>query len=98
MDPAEEWRAEVLISVAGAEQLVGRPVSAFAQGWDKTVFRAGDRLVAFCRRAVAAPGMRREIAVLPLLAGDLPVRVPVPLEQGTFGDDAGVVDDAAAPW
>jgi aminoglycoside phosphotransferase (APT) family kinase protein len=79
-----EWDPEVVVEAALAEALAGCPASAFAQGWDKTVFLVGEDLIAFCRRRIAVEGMRREIGALPKLAPELPLPVPVPLKTGTF--------------
>jgi aminoglycoside phosphotransferase (APT) family kinase protein len=72
-------------------RLRGAPVQPLATGWDSTVFLVDRRWVfRFPRREVALAGMRREIAVLPLLAGRLPLPVPVPELIGT--------PSAAFPW
>lgn len=82
-----QWAAERTISVDAvaavvgsiAPELAGEPVVALAQGWDNTVFVVGDQWAfRFPRRAVALPGFRLEIAVLPAIAPLLPLAVPVP--------------------
>lgn len=87
MSPPPQWAAERSISVdavaelvgAAAPELAGAPVVPLAQGWDNAVFLVGDRWAfRFPRRAIALPGIRREIAVLPAIAPALPLAVPVP--------------------
>jgi aminoglycoside phosphotransferase (APT) family kinase protein len=47
------------------------------QGWDNTVWLTRDGVAfRFPRRAIAVPGIEREIALLPLLARRLAVQVP----------------------
>src|SRR5690349_19751961 len=81
------WDAERVVGVERARELVGRavpelhgaPVQQLSAGWDHTVLLVDGRwVVRFPRRAVALPGFRRELAVLPLLAPLLPLPVPVP--------------------
>lgn len=92
MSGASPWDAERVVDVARAQELVGRavpdligePVQHLSAGWDHTVHVVGDRwVVRFPRRAVALPGFRRELAVLPRLAPLLPQPVPVPVWTGT---------------
>lgn len=60
-------------------ELAGARVELLAEGWDNTVYRVDRRWVfRFPRRAVALPGIAREVAVLPLLADRLPLPVPRP--------------------
>jgi aminoglycoside phosphotransferase (APT) family kinase protein len=59
-----------------------------------------DLVFRFPRRAMALPGIRRELAWLPTLAPLLPIAIPVPQFQGTWapdrpGDGAG---EAAQAW
>jgi aminoglycoside phosphotransferase (APT) family kinase protein len=94
------WDAERVVEVERARELVGlaipelrgTPVRRLSSGWDHTVFVVDGRWVArFPRRAVALPGFRRELAVLPRLAPLLPLPVPVPRWIGTD-------DHPADPW
>jgi aminoglycoside phosphotransferase (APT) family kinase protein len=82
-----EWEAEHVVGPDRAAALVaaqfpslrGLPVEPMAQGWDNTVHLVGGEWVfRFPRRAMALPGFRREIAVLPRVAASLPLAVPVP--------------------
>ena len=58
------------------------------EGWDNTVFAAGDDWVfRFPRREVVLPGLQVEIDVLPLLAALLPVPIPVPEHVGVPSDE-----------
>lgn len=94
------WDAERVVDADRARELLGRavpdlcgaPVRQLSSGWDHTVHLVDGRWVArFPRRAVALPGFRRELAVLPLLAPLLPLPVPVPRWIGTD-------DHPADPW
>lgn len=97
--PALQWEAERAVEPAEAAELIaeqfpglrGAPVEPFATGWDNTVHRVGGRwLFRFPRRAVALPGLARELDVLPRLAPALPLPVPVPVWRGEPRD--------AFPW
>jgi aminoglycoside phosphotransferase (APT) family kinase protein len=67
------------------------PVVPLSEGWDNTVFRVGEWIARFPRRAMALPGFGRELAVLPRIAGRLPLPVPEPRWTGTD-------DDPREPW
>jgi aminoglycoside phosphotransferase (APT) family kinase protein len=78
-----EWSAEVVVDAPLAARLIGGqfpdqadPPVLLSEGWDNTVFRAGDWVFRFPRREVVVPGLQREIAVLPGLR--LPLAVPRP--------------------
>jgi aminoglycoside phosphotransferase (APT) family kinase protein len=79
-----EWDAEVIVDAALARRLVAgqfpdfaaAPLMLLSEGWDNTVWRSGDWVFRFPRRAAVVPGLRREIAVLPELR--LPLAVPRP--------------------
>ncbi len=74
----DEALARVLLADQFPELTVER-LRLLAEGWDNTVWLVNDRLVfRFPRRAIALPGVEREIAILPSLATRLPVAVPVP--------------------
>ena len=92
MSAPPQWAAERSVSVDAVAELVGTvapelagaPVVPLAEGWDNAVFLVGDRWAfRFPRRAIALPGIRREIAVLPAIAPALPLAVPVPELVGT---------------
>ena len=81
------WTAEVDITPRLAADLIReqfpgvgvRQVTVLATGWDNVAFLAdGQWLFRFPRRAVALPGVQREIAVLPRLAPRLPLPIPDP--------------------
>jgi aminoglycoside phosphotransferase (APT) family kinase protein len=83
-------RAARLVAAA-APGLAGRRVDLLGEGWDNTVFLVGgDWVFRFPRRALALPGFRRETAVLPRVAGRLPLAVPVP--------EVVADDGEAEPW
>ncbi|WP_119730030.1 phosphotransferase [Thermomonospora amylolytica] len=91
-----EWDPERTVNAAEAAVLVherfpalaGAPVEPLAAGWDNTVFLVGGEWVfRFPRRAIAVPGVEREIAYLPRLAPSLPLPVPVPELTGRLPGD-----------
>lgn len=82
-----EWTPEQEVDAGRAAELIaaqfpalrGLPVVPFATGWDNTVHLVGGEWVfRFPHRAVALPLLARETAVLPRLAGRLPLPVPDP--------------------
>jgi len=84
---SELWTADIeltveLVRAAIGEQfpeLADATVEPLGEGWDNAAFLAGGEYVfRFPRRAVAAPLMAREIALLPMLAPLLPVAVSAP--------------------
>jgi aminoglycoside phosphotransferase (APT) family kinase protein len=84
---SREWEAEHVVGPDRASALVeaqfpllrGLRVEPMAEGWDNTVHVVGREWVfRFPRRAMALPGVRREIAVLPRVASRLPLPVPLP--------------------
>ena len=67
--------------------LAGLPVEPLASGWDNTLFRLGDALVArLPRRALGASILVNEQRWLPQLAPRLPLPVPVPVRTGVPGE------------
>src|SRR5712692_1026039 len=81
------WTAEVEVTSQFAAELIReqfpdlgvQQVSVLATGWDNTVFAVDSQwLFRFPRREFAVPGVRREITVLPRLAGRLPLPIPDP--------------------
>lgn len=78
-------RAAELVALA-APKLAGATIVALANGWDNTVVTVGEEWAfRFPRRAIALPGVRREIAVLPRIGPLLPLPVPVPEVVGSDG-------------
>lgn len=86
-----EWRAEIEVDETLARELLGaqfpalelRRLQLVGAGWDNTVWRVdGEWAFRFPRRQVAIPGVERELAVLPLLAPQLPLPVPEPVFVG----------------
>ncbi len=112
------WTPERETDVAIARQLIrtdfpalaDAEVRPFAQGWDNTAFlvrpsSGSDLVFRFPRRAIALPGIRRELAWLPQLAPLLPAAIPVPQFLGSWNpedylaaDRARSADNADAPW
>lgn len=80
-----EWDAEVEVDEQLARELISgqfpeRDLSTvvhLGEGWDNTVWLTADAVAfRFPRRAIAIPGVHREMAVLPWLAGRLPAAIP----------------------
>lgn len=87
------WQPEREISVAEARACAltcGLPadeVTVLAAGWDNTVVLIDDTWVfRFPRREIALPGVEREIALLPRLAPQLSLAIPVPEHTGVHGN------------
>lgn len=86
--------AEVTLTVDEVDRLIATqhptlrgPLTLAAHGWDNDVYRLGDNLaVRLPRRAIAAGLIEKEQRWLPLLAGLLPVDVPVPVATGDPAD------------
>lgn len=94
-----DWDPEIAVEPPLARRLIdaqlpelaGRPLEQIASGWDNAVFCVdGEWAVRFPRRAVAVPGVEREIALLPRLAPRLPLPIPVPTYIGR--------PDGSYPW
>jgi aminoglycoside phosphotransferase (APT) family kinase protein len=67
--------------------LAADDVRIVAAGWDNTIVRVDDDWVfRFPRRTIALPGIDREIALLPQLAPQLSLPIPVPEHVGVYGD------------
>lgn len=87
------WRPEREISEQEATEavralgLTGDDVRQVASGWDNTIISVDHAwLFRFPRRAMALPGVERELAHLPRLAQTLPLPIPVPEHHGTTGE------------
>jgi aminoglycoside phosphotransferase (APT) family kinase protein len=87
-----EWDAEFeidepLVRALLAEQfpeLGAGSIRFLGKGWDNSVWSVDDRWAfRFPRRAIAIPGVERELTVLPLVARVLPLNVPEPLLVGS---------------
>lgn len=90
-----QWRPEREITVDEATAavrelgLAGDSVQQVAQGWDNSVIAVDHEwLFRFPRRKIALPGVEREATHLNRLAPHLPLPIPVPQHQGTYGDPA----------
>jgi aminoglycoside phosphotransferase (APT) family kinase protein len=85
------WNPELVVDEALARALIGdrrpqlrdAPLRLLGEGWDSTVWLAGDEwLFRFPRREVVVPGFLREVEVLPRLAPALSLPVPVAEVRG----------------
>ena len=89
------WSADVVVDEELARRLLGqfpelevRSLRRLAEGWDNAVWLVNERWAfRFPQRAIGAPGVERELAVLPLLAGRLPLPVPNPVFAGRAEGD-----------
>ena len=86
-----QWTAERNVTPPLAAELIreqfpelpAQQVTLLETGWDNTAYVVDGRwLFRFPRRRIALPGVRREIAVLPLLAAVLPLPIPEPRFAG----------------
>ena len=82
-----EWDPEVELDVDRARALIdgqfpelrGASIEQVGAGWDNVVFLVdGHWGFRFPRRAIAIPGVEREIATMPRLAAHLPAPIPEP--------------------
>jgi aminoglycoside phosphotransferase (APT) family kinase protein len=99
MTAKARWEPEIVVDDRLARNLVetqfpqftGAPMRRFGSGWDNAAYLVDDRIVfRFPQRSIAAPLMKKELAVLPLLAPRLPISIPAPLYAG--------VPTTAYPW
>jgi len=80
------WNAEVVVDEPLARRLLAQfpeleaeTLRLIGEGWDNTAWLVDEAWVfLFPRREVVIPALEREIALLPLLAPQLPLPVPVP--------------------
>jgi aminoglycoside phosphotransferase (APT) family kinase protein len=85
-----DWTAELVVDEELAQRLLGQfpeleieSLRPFAEGWDYAIWLVNETWAfRFPRRAIAVPGVGREIAVLPELAPLLPIPVPAPVFVG----------------
>lgn len=93
------WESEIEVDEDLARTLIAeqfpdldvRSLRRLGEGWDNTVWATGEDIAfRFPRRAIAIPGVQREMAMLPGLAAQLPAPIP----------DASYVGAASAgfPW
>jgi aminoglycoside phosphotransferase (APT) family kinase protein len=84
---AADWDAEIAVDARLARDLVegqfpqfdGATIERFGEGWDNVAFLVGGRCVfRFPRRAISAPLIQTEAAVLPAIAAHLPAAIPAP--------------------
>jgi aminoglycoside phosphotransferase (APT) family kinase protein len=85
------WHPDVVVDASLAAELIGEqfpslaPILArvLAKGWDNTAMLVNDAFVfRFPRRTMAVPLLSTEIQLLPWLAPQLPVGIPVPTYIG----------------
>ena len=85
------WNPEVVVDEELARALIGdrvpglrdAPLRLLGEGWDSTVWQAGNEWVfRFPRREMVVAGFLREVEVLPRLAPALPLPVPVAEVRG----------------
>jgi aminoglycoside phosphotransferase (APT) family kinase protein len=90
-----EWSAEIDVDEGQVRRLIGGQfpelalgeLRLFAEGWDNAVWLVDERDVfRFPRRAIAIPGIQREMEVLPRLAPLLPLPIPNPVYHGLPAD------------
>ena len=91
-----QWSPEIVVDSALARRLIrerfpeldGAPIEPLGEGWDSTVWLVDSRWVfRFPRREVVVPGFLRETEVLPVLAPDLPLPIPVAAFRGEPGPE-----------
>jgi aminoglycoside phosphotransferase (APT) family kinase protein len=91
----DPWEPAQPVDAARAAALVGEQfpelrdaaVRPLAHGWDNTVVLVGDVLFRFPRRESAVVLQARELAVLPRVAGRVPLAVPEPTHLGSPAGD-----------
>jgi len=88
------WSPDLVVDEPLVRRLIGqfpevelRSLVPFAEGWDNAVWLADERWAfRFPQREIGAPGLLNELAVLPHLAGRLPLAVPNPIFVGEAVD------------
>jgi aminoglycoside phosphotransferase (APT) family kinase protein len=90
-----DWDAELVVDDSLVRTLLAEQFPEFdassarllGEGWDNSVWAVEEAWAfRFPRRAIAIPGVEREIAVLPVLAPLLPVPIPEPCRVGVPSD------------
>jgi len=90
-----EWSAEVAVDAALVARLLAtfpelelRSLRLLGEGWDNSIWVVDEQWAfRFPRRAIAIPGLERELEILPRLAGSLPLPIPVPRFVGHRTDE-----------
>ena len=86
-----EWDPDVVVDEQLVQSLLGEQFAELdassarllGEGWDNSVWVVEERWAfRFPHRAIAVPGVQRELAVLPLLAPQLPAPIPLPTFVG----------------
>lgn len=86
-----EWSPEIVVDEVLTRRLLAEQFPELelgelrlaGEGWDNTAWLVDERwLFRFPRREIALDGVRRELAVLPLLAPLLPLPIPRPVHVG----------------
>jgi aminoglycoside phosphotransferase (APT) family kinase protein len=94
-----EWEPELVVGLALAERLIRTQfprlefgsLRLLAEGWDNAVYAVDETWAfRFPQRSIAVAGVEREMALLPRLAPQLPLSIPIPVFVGTASD--------AYPW
>jgi aminoglycoside phosphotransferase (APT) family kinase protein len=90
------WTPEIVVDADRARTLIrarfpqmrAERLERLGQGWDNAAYLVdGETVFRFPQRAVAAPLIEIEIAVLPPLATELPLAIPVPRWVGEPDDE-----------
>jgi aminoglycoside phosphotransferase (APT) family kinase protein len=90
-----EWDAELVVDEALVRALLSEQfpeldagsARLLGEGWDNSVWAVEEEWAfRFPRRAIAIPGVEREIAALPALAPLLPIPIPEPRRVGVPSD------------
>jgi aminoglycoside phosphotransferase (APT) family kinase protein len=90
-----QWDAEVVVDEPLVRRLLRQfpelaleSVELLSEGWDRSMWLVdGEWVFGFARRAVAVPGIERELLYLPTLAPLLPLPIPNPIFVGAPSKD-----------
>lgn len=90
-DPTYEPAFVAALLAQRAARFAFAPVKHLSRGWDCDVFALGDtHVVRVARNLTAAHGIAREAKLLPCLATQLPVPIPLPVHLSALTDDCDV--------
>lgn len=87
-----EWTAEIAVGPTLARDLIeaqfpqlrGAGIEPLGEGWDHAAYLIANAYVfRFPRRTIAVELIARELALLPQLAPQLPLAIPIPIFSGT---------------